>query len=511
MSQIGHLLFPCCIKQSKDITVQKDAKRFSTATQHIITTLVLAILLGGAAATAAYFLTQGVILYTAIAGGSAAALTLLVGYVALRCLCGRQKTVDQETEPLISSSKEKVEPQKGGVDPTIKVDRETAPLILPSNEEKTSGSSTSLGLDSASGAFPIDTRDIPYGVKQCKPVTQNVLGTVLDSINNKDFTEDMKTSGVVFYDPTNEIHIPFARLYQVLLAHPASASKREILMELFADALVEEYNGSGKVDAVVYNYIRYLDPELVKEVAGYVLRKNYTDTKEGCNLLTAMNVQALLTGYTVQKEENKERILDYQEITRAMGKECKSFAIGAALNDGSCYFHSLAQLLSQATGTIITEKLLREQCYAYLQHSKNTIKMDSSAVPAEARWSSKEIKYGEKKEGMPSVPVWGEQHIHGQIIADLYGVKIVTREALSTTKTEQDLLMGGLEKITTTTRYECDGSTLSRKEGRISLSDIGQTSPQIEEGTRLHVGCIGKEQLSGHFFPIFIVEKLIQE
>lgn len=63
--------------------------RFSSALAHLATSLAVAIILGAAAALTAYFLTHGITMWTAVAGGGGAVVSGLITYVILRCAFGR--------------------------------------------------------------------------------------------------------------------------------------------------------------------------------------------------------------------------------------------------------------------------------------------------------------------------------------------------------------------------------------------------------------------------------------
>lgn len=89
MSESLQLLFPCCSTRSIESgNAQKNEKRFTSASAHLATAVALAIIVGTAAALAVYFLHNGVIKWTALAGGGGALVSGTAIYTMLRCACG---------------------------------------------------------------------------------------------------------------------------------------------------------------------------------------------------------------------------------------------------------------------------------------------------------------------------------------------------------------------------------------------------------------------------------------
>ena len=466
MSNFIALFFPCCDSGRKVEAAESNCS--SSAPTHIITALVVGIILGAGSAAAAYFLTPQVILWTAIAGGGGFLLTTLITYVALRCCYGKSGPVESD---------------EGG---------------------------KAIGK-----------------IKELIPVNQRKLFTLMGMLN-PNFSETMRERGTVYYDPSNELPIPLARLYQgILMQMPANHENREILLDLFVAELLTIYIENEKGINI---YLSALDPKIVQMLGDKVPAG---DPKHS---LKSAQLPSYLRSYgKVNNRHDFQTVQNRAEIVRQLNQHVKEgyfrhFYFGASLDDGGCLFHTMAQELSALFKMEITEKTLRMQCHDYMvklndvgcesrwkksndredpektlrpwpANDFNTTTEDYQSKIEEGQWSSRDILEKNSKD----IPTWGDTSIHGRIIAELYGVEIRLYEALTEKIEGQEghfdeygLWVGATYK---TERYKSDGTTIGPYVGedRITLSDIGyEAVPPV-------VGALHIASMSNHFFPIWVV------
>lgn len=378
----------------------------SSLTAHIITALVVAIVVGGiGAAIAAHFIAQHQ--WTIVAGVSGFTVAGMVTFIALRCCFGTSDPVPAPMPTPTAPIKipETVRPIK------------TAPIkTVPSNPTR---------MDR--GRVIVDQKSLP-----------NLIQTV-----------DGQTE---YYDPTNELPIEPAHLYQEMLTHPACGDKRDMLLDLLAAELLKmSYRGEV---AFIHPHLTSLDAETIQAL-GTRVPDHAGDLQE----------ELLIRG--VEIAACQAEIVNQLNVEMGPGH----FYLGAARGDGGCLFHSMAQLLSVHFGRVITEKTLRMQCYHYLQHPKNT----------HYRVGPKDLESLQHSSSETREPSEGETDVHAEIIANLYGVTFCLHEA----------------RIYQETVIESAGHPIRPKQ-EISLSDIGYEEVGKGKGDLLRFA-----STQGHFFPIW--------
>ncbi len=375
-----------------------DSSNFrSSLTAHVITALVVAIVVGAGAAIAAYFLTQHVILWTAVAGGGSFALIGVTTFVALRCCLGDPKpeisvgtiTLDVDDEPGPN--------QKPNVQPKKTLDeRELSDSIPPPNN------ATPSAVVSTQAVCLVG---VPYEVKKNVAVDRASLPDLISTLDEK-FFKRMQDSGIVYYDPTNELPIPLARLYQEMLTHPTCGDKRAVLLKLLAAELLDIYVQKDSIE-FVYKCLYGLDANTVA-----ALGKEVPTT-----CLKGIQLEFALKHYQTAKE-SKEAARAHSKIDQLLTSELGKgkFYLGAALDNGECLFHAMAQQLSLHTGKSITAKMLRMECAEHLAQELEC----SEELLKEITVSSRELV----EQGMSETKTvsWGGSE-HMQIIADAYDVE----------------------------------------------------------------------------------------
>jgi|GEM_PF-5949955 len=439
-------ILPCC-SSDKNLDLQKDENVCS----HVITALVVAILLGAAAATTTYFFTEQNLMWTGIAGGGAFVLAGGISYIALQCLYGQPKPeTDDKPKPI----------------------QETLPQPKPASKL----------ID---GVPAIVLRAQKDGkVDRCMKMNHQLLPSLYGKITDR-FSHWVAETGMVFYDPTNELPIPLVRLYQEMLNHPDFYKKRVTLYKLFAEelALISDKIGNNfeAIKAAVASYLASLPPDIVSMGLGEHV---HTDS-----ILNRTYLAQILKGYK-SEETFQATIRGYDDIIGKLhtdGLDMDAYFFGTALHDGGCFFHTVAQLLNHHLHIEITEQELRSQCYEKMKQDRDGIVSDEIEA---MKQSSREIE--EENQKNPSQPKKASQcefENLAAVIADLFNIEI-------------KLYMPKFEtQVVTIEEDESTGQVTEVRLTRLCDSNILHMEP--DSGIKSS-GVIRLAQLEGRYFPIWL-------
>lgn len=500
---------------SKDSTIQLNSPHIpntikeksqngccSSLVSHLIGSVALGIIVGAAAAYGAYYFTHSLDMWTAINGGGPALVTALVSFAIMRCA---------------SDKKEDAKPQS------------------PNDQPSASG---------VNGAKPNSATSANNSVKHQKSffkqgenkVLQKDLETILLEITSVDFTKIQRLKDVTLTDPTNNLPLSFAYLYQALI--PIAGEKSSLIEQLLAQELdtIAESQDPNK-EATIKKHIKYFDKETILRISKFM--RNSTS----------------LQGYeTLEENAVKESIAKRQalEMQLSQSEWKEQWFFGVTQDDGSCFFHTMAQYLTYHTGKVVTEAQLRHQCRNYMEsvvHQKGRTNTNGSLwvnlILRDEEWqkefdqierSSFICQQKNKLQTQDQVtPSWGRWDLHGQMIAELYGIELVVIEAQVMTIIETDYA----DAIDNNEDDDDDSSMgefaaeIEHKNnptlGDIEVKTTNKTfepfvSDQILKGVKpygglgalfaplnLHEKCENKKVIVAcdgrHFFPVWIKEK----
>ena len=398
----------------------------------MITSLVVGIVVGAGAAIAAYFLTHHVILWTAVAGGGSFVLVGAMTFVVLRCFFVQSEpegTGSPVPVGTITLDEEKPKTAKI-IERTYtleKLDGSTSYQVIPSPDTGTPSPKVETPAKTKTPS-PVVTSNaavcltgFPYKCKKIVAVDQNSLPTLILTVD-AEFPKKMAISGIVYYDPTNELPIPLPRLYQEMLMHPACGDKRDVLIKLLAEKLLNIFIRENGSYGFVHKWLYSFDVETVVAIGKQIPTSD----------LKSAQLQTELVNYAKSKLA-AHAIWSRSEIgtslTKELGKD--KFYLGSAEDNGACLFHTMAQLLSLHTGQLVTEKNLRMQCAEHLRKEGGYAEDELQELST----SSRDLV--EKGQHTKSTVSWGDITL-AEIIAENYDVefKIYAAEVDRVTKRE---------------------------------------------------------------------------
>jgi predicted GNAT family N-acyltransferase len=219
------LFFPCCANTNDGVKAQNWRSSYVT---HLISAVATSIIIGLAAALAAYFLTQGVVMWTAVAGASAALLTFIIFYVAQRCLCGQTKTNTTTRVPPVTTSPPITNTVLGTATPPQSTNRTH---VDPLPQEKKSQYGEKVGV----AEITIDSKKTPISIVE---KMENDL-TLYGAVQENDKLLGYITFTEVTYDTEKK------KLTSPYLSIIAGDMRK----------YDEELKGSSKVGRIYINYI----------------------------------------------------------------------------------------------------------------------------------------------------------------------------------------------------------------------------------------------------------------